>query len=582
MGQCCVADNKGAQACTYGQLEVAAGTSEAISGIDFESSEAKLDHHLHPNAKRLPNGVPEEAPSDSAEDFGLVGNCILVLPHGACQVFNLKPNINDKGFEKRLWLGRTWQLRKLMLKRYRESTQQKSGGGVLSKQVTADWQARYQNPQTQEIVLYVQKRWRAAVIRRRGKFSFLGLLAFEPSSIRGTVLFMHGSGGMTYNNVRYARTLAGMGFLVIAPDSLIRGEDRRKKVAPPIRVDQDTPYWDDLGLYTSDASGSMAYSTDAAAVLADPEKWRTLYENIYRMRRDEMHWILSHLPQFIRLNGIFTMGQSEGAMTVARFDDQRYGSMIRGRIISAFSVEYCYFTPTRAAGEYGGSTEVPTLNIIGDDDQFFGINDSVAKHVCENKALGGYGADNFTGNGYKNMKRQKLRRGVVAVLEGARHDASETHDNILRDLLSAFMSNPGSCHMIPSFWQNDTYLAKQVKTVEQDFEGGGFRTWMHVGANQFPTTLPYQLEVYMRGQSPGQAQEYLAASKADRRAKSKAFEEYSNHGQALAHRGEQVAEAMLLRFKESKPKMTEPKRHAYDVKRVEDMPRKAATSSNQR
>merc|ERR1719356_768912 len=128
------------------------------------------------------------------------------------------------------------------------------------------------------------------------------------------------------------------------------------------------------------------------------------------MRRAEMHWIISSLPTYIKRRGIVTMGQSEGAMTVARFDDQRYGAMIRGRIISAFSVEYCYFTPDRAAGTFGGNVDVPTLNIIGDQDEFFGPSDSVASNCIAHRDEGGWGDYDFTGNAFKEMKRKRILR----------------------------------------------------------------------------------------------------------------------------------------------------------------------------
>merc|ERR1719401_2686382 len=292
----------------------------------------------------------------------------------------------------------------------------------------------------------MQKVWRGAVTRQTSSLrAVLQVLAYHPSAMAGTVLFMHGSGGMTYNNVRYARTLAGMGYLVIAPDSMAGGEYRHRNLAGIIKAKSPTPYWDDLGLYTSDAKGSLTYSTKADAVVNDPKKWQQLYENVFRHRSAEMNWILGRLPQQICVRGVFIMGQSEGAMSVARFDDRKYGAMIRGRIISAFSVEYCYFTPTREAATYGGDPEVATLNLIGDADQFFGPLDSVALSVAKDKDKGGWGSDNFTGNGFKEMKRKKLRRGLVCVMEGAKHDASETHDNFLRDVLRAFLATPSDC-----------------------------------------------------------------------------------------------------------------------------------------
>merc|ERR1712176_695710 len=217
-----------------------------------------------------------------------------------------------------------------------------------------------------------------------------------------------------------------------------------------------------------------------------------------RLRSAEMHWILSRLPKQIRVQGVFTMGQSEGAMAVARFDDRRYGAMIQGRIISAFSVEYCYFTPTREAATYGGSPDVPTLNIIGDADQFFGPIDSVALSVCKEKGNGGWGADNFTGNGFKEMKRQKMRRGLVAVLEGAKHDASETHDNFLRCLLRAFLASPHECHRIVDQWKPDKYLMSKVKVLESDESLGGARLLISVGKMDFPAKLHYGQEILHR------------------------------------------------------------------------------------
>ena len=37
--------------------------------------------------------------------------------------------------------------------------------------------------------------------------------------------------------------------------------------------------------------------------------------------------------------GFYLGGTSEGAMTVCRFDDQRYGDLIMGRFINSFSME---------------------------------------------------------------------------------------------------------------------------------------------------------------------------------------------------------------------------------------------------
>ena len=60
------------------------------------------------------------------------------------------------------------------------------------------------------------------------------------------------------------------------------------------------------------------------------------------MRRAELHHILSRLPHLAQRVGVVIMGTSEGAMTVSRFDDQKYGRMIVGRVIASYAAEYCY------------------------------------------------------------------------------------------------------------------------------------------------------------------------------------------------------------------------------------------------
>eukprot|EP00933_Yihiella_yeosuensis_P036453 TRINITY_DN30204_c0_g1_i1.p1 TRINITY_DN30204_c0_g1~~TRINITY_DN30204_c0_g1_i1.p1 ORF type:complete len:545 (+),score=105.38 TRINITY_DN30204_c0_g1_i1:51-1685(+) len=438
----------------------------------------------------------QDAPNKQPEQPGLLDSCLITLPENACRILGLRPNIEDKGFGKKLWFGRVWQLRALQLKQYRDLLSKHPQ--TLSEDARKSLDQAMEDPKTKELLLKVQRRWRGAVCRGRMRLGILNALSHDPCAHFGTVLFMHGSGGMTYNNIRYARKLAGMGYLVIAPDSMAGGEYRKKDLSKPIIPADETPYWGDLGIYSSDAQGEYTYSTEAKAVVDDPERFRTLYANVFRMRRDEMHWILGRLPLYIQKTGVFLMGQSEGAMTVARFDDQRYGAMIRGRIVSAFSVEYCYFTPTPEAGKFGGNPEVPTLNIIGDADQYFGNIDSVALSVSKMKDQGGYGADVITGNAFKTMQTQKLRRGLVTVLEGAKHDASETHDNILRDLLRSFLAAPADCHRLPDLWKIDPYLAKKVQVLQRDMELPGERVLVKIAGTDFPSTLPFYRESLFR------------------------------------------------------------------------------------
>ena len=90
------------------------------------------------------------------------------------------------------------------------------------------------------------------------------------------------------------------------------------------------------------------------------------------MRRAELHFTLARLPHFAQRVGVVLMGTSEGAMTVARFDDQRYGGMIVGRVIASYAGEYCYMHSNAEDATIGGQKCVPTLNLIGTFDEFFG------------------------------------------------------------------------------------------------------------------------------------------------------------------------------------------------------------------
>lgn len=118
-------------------------------------------------------------------------------------------------------------------------------------------------------------------------------------------------------------------------------------------------------MYRSKSAGELTYSTSADAVLQDPKAFRDLYERVFKLRAAELHWLIRALPARLKANGLHLGGTSEGAMAIARFDDSRYGHLILSRFINSFSIEYCYFTPTREAASIGGRRSVPTLNIIG-------------------------------------------------------------------------------------------------------------------------------------------------------------------------------------------------------------------------
>lgn len=433
---------------------------------------------------------------------GLLDNCLLCLPRRAVEILGLTPNIGDKDAPKTLWLGRVWQLRALLTLYYRtlREEQEKLHPSVRKKalQLAEDIN---KDPKKMKKLIDLQQAWRKARNKRISRFSMFDRLE---DKVRGFVVFMHGSGGMTYNNLRFSRMLAGMDFVVIAPDDMTSSVFRHKDAQKLATLDTPMDYWGDNLVYASDATGAYNYSTQVEGVLENPDYYKDLYEKVYRERASELHYVLGHMPQFVDQTGVYLMGTSEGAMTVARFDDQRYGPLINGRIISAFSVEYCYFTPTPQAGEFGGSMEVPTLQLIGSHDQYFGCHDSIAQLVAKDP-VHGYGDKQLKGNAFETMKRQGMDKGCCCVFEGGMHDLTVTHDNALRDIFSTFFSRPGRIHHLHEIWSNDGALAQQLEVLDKhglqtregkSSFGGILLCW--IKKSTFPQTIPKSKENALR------------------------------------------------------------------------------------
>jgi len=410
--------------------------------------------------------VAHPAPSEAT----LVENTLLFLPQAAVRAFDLEPNMDDKGDPKReLWFGRVWELRAL-LHEHKMHKKRRNKEVALSdearEQLSKNLMRAMRNEKTRALLSKLGARWKGAATRKRDNLKVLEELRW--CSLRGTCIYAHGSGGCSWDNFRICRMMAKVGVLVIAPDGFAypdttaMGKMRHKDITPLKKTTDSVDYWAGDLLYKSDASGSQTYSTKADAVLQEPEHWREFYENCYRMRRDELHFIMKRLPVWVKSQGFFIGGTSEGAMTVARFDDQRYGRQVIGRFINSFGIEYCYFTPTPEAGRLGGQRDVPTLNIIGTKDQFFGAEDSVAKIVAEDPKTG-YGSHDLTGHGYKTMVKQGVDVGLVCLLEDGVHSPCNTHDNFLRELFHAFFTRPGSIWQLHELWQNDELLKDMVR-----------------------------------------------------------------------------------------------------------------------
>lgn len=402
----------------------------------------------------------------------IMDNTLLFLPRLAVIHLGITPNMDDKGDQSRtMWMGRVWELRALLAEGYKLRHQRHPVETSKQQWLDSKLEEIKNNPELTKLMQKMGAGWKAAAYRARCGFSSLEPLRF--AMLRGTVLFAHGSGGCNWDNTRVCRMLCGMGFMVIAPDGFAypptsaMGKMRHKQVQPLRTELDDVDYWANDLIYASSASGDHTYSTNADHVLQKPDEWRALYERCYQLRRSELHFVAERLPHFVKTQGFYIAGESEGAMSVTRFDDNRYGKAVLGRIIISFSIEYCYFTPRPEDARIGGQREVPTLNIIGTADEYFGPNDSIAKIVAENK-VSGYGDTKYDGHGYDMLVEQNISSALVCVMEGAGHSPCPTNDNFLRLVFNAFVTAPDQIHLLPDKWVHDPVIANMVQ-VQQSF-----------------------------------------------------------------------------------------------------------------
>eukprot|EP00746_Dinoflagellata_sp_MGD_P074471 gnl/MRDRNA2_/MRDRNA2_30077_c0_seq1.p1 gnl/MRDRNA2_/MRDRNA2_30077_c0~~gnl/MRDRNA2_/MRDRNA2_30077_c0_seq1.p1 ORF type:complete len:653 (-),score=155.65 gnl/MRDRNA2_/MRDRNA2_30077_c0_seq1:353-2095(-) len=435
---------------------------------------AQLKLHLQQlkESEIVSNSIPMHPPVEPS----ILDNTLLFLPDAAVREFKIEPNMDDKGdSKKKQWFGRVWELRALIAYQYQGMMKSiKIANNELSAERKAELEAVMNDPLKKMLLKRVAAHWKGAALRNKMCLSnILGRLRF--ANLRGTLIYAHGSGGCSWDNFRICRMIAGLGFMVIAPDGFAyppntaMGQMRHKALQPLHQANDQVDYWANDLLYASGSQGTHTYSTAADAVLTDADGYRDLYERCYQLRRAELHFIIHRLPMYIKTKGFFLGGTSEGAMTISRFDDQRYGDQVMGRFINSYSVEYCYFTPLPEDGEIGGQIKVPTLNIIGTKDEYFGPEDSIAKIVAEDPETG-YGDKDLTGNAYKTFVRQGLHDALVAVLEDGEHSPCTTHDNFLRQVFDLFFTRPHDIWELPEIWGLDPAMKNLVKHVQGTHE----------------------------------------------------------------------------------------------------------------
>jgi len=266
---------------------------------------------------------------------------------------------------------------------------------------------------------------------------------------------------------------------VVVPDSFAHSpalglRHRRPRPLPPSGPALADRYWAGNVMYETAchwdaASGGfpLCYSTDAASVAADPAGWGEFYERIFLFRQRELDYFVTHVPAFIPADARFILlGQSEGGMLAARYHNAELEARLDARVIAAWSCEHNYFVAATAGAricEGRCRRSTPVLNIVGSEDEYFSSrNFSVASRVAaasssssSSPASSRFGLDALRGHSHRGAALEghclaAIRRGgfssasAAVVLRGASHDASLTHDNAVRDLLSEFLADPSS------------------------------------------------------------------------------------------------------------------------------------------
>jgi len=492
--------------CVGGQTSICAlngSPAETVTHISVSRPGGEEANGASPGKGAFQLMVTNDTPIVAPVEASILDNTLLFLPESAANELGLEPNMDDKGDNRKtMWFGRVWQLRGLLQTRYRRT--RLWGIDTLTQERKDMLRARFGSLFNMMTLVKVQKQWKRAAAKQLNTLSILARIRF--AHVRGTVIYAHGSGGCSWDNMRICRMCAGMGFLVVAPDDFSypewtsMGKMRHKDLQPLKRKTDDVDYWADDLVYCSEASGSHTYSTKADLVLADPAAACELYEKCYQLRANELHYLIKSLPSWIMIQGFFLGGTSEGAMTIARFDDQRYGKCVLGRFINSFSVEYCYFTPTPEAGQIGGQVTVPTVNIIGTKDQFFGPEDSVTKIVADND-ITGYGVKNPTGNGFNTFVKQGLACALVCVLQDGVHSPCHTHDNFLREMFETFFTRPGSIWELKEVWDHEPTMAQliQLKQREADKQySAGHGSFVSKVTQLFVPTMPFPAKIPLR------------------------------------------------------------------------------------
>ena len=176
--------------------------------------------------------------------------------------------------------------------------------------------------------------------------------AFPGVPAKGFVIYLCGSTGIVGDSFRYLRMLAGMGFVVLAPDMLVSAAvmgstlKTRQPKASMLLDSANSEYWGKASLYAENSSctGEMIYCSNADSFLSSPEEFNRTYSNIITLRQAELAHILRRIPSIMRRQGVTLIGSSEGGVVLSCFQDEHFLDIINSRVILAYPCELNYWT----------------------------------------------------------------------------------------------------------------------------------------------------------------------------------------------------------------------------------------------
>jgi len=273
-------------------------------------------------------------------------------------------------------------------------------------------------------------------------------LAKMTNCSQGLVIGFHGSGGPGWGQVQYAIIFSGLGYIHVQLDSMASDNQNLKGRAP--QAGEDISMDNYCGAFSasnetcSKFSKPYCYTSEKDVIVAQADTYRKYMEGVFQIRKREMDDFVDEHEDFLdAFSTIYAVGNSEGAMILNRYWHEDFTDKLKGMIFDGWSCEFNYFVPCADAAricEDKCKKSIPVLNMIGDEDESFGvISTSMAQKVKAD--ADGYGADTITGNCNAQFVSQSFDSHTTVVFKGAGHTPKYWSDNLVRAVVLDFIGN---------------------------------------------------------------------------------------------------------------------------------------------